>query len=214
MAIATVVLLFILFSSGNGQTSKHSHPHQPDAGTMPSLVEEERFHHKENPWLPPIHHLMSNEQYHGGTLFLQERNYQQLPQRSLQGGDYEDCPVCGEMKRVTLPDATVDVPTDGGSIMRLTCEELEEYGIIGNISSLLCPLVQPLVQDICGCEDMETESPSSIPSSSSSTEPPNPVTATEQSTSSGGTVPSTIFPLMWWMVLFVVSILWTRPLLD
>jgi hypothetical protein len=194
MTIAKIGLIFILASggsTGSGQDVRpNHHPRHLEDGKLPSLVEDQRINHQEDPWLPPIN-LISNDHYEQGRLFLQDA-YQQSQERSLQEGDYEDCLICGEMSIVTLPDTTVDVPTDGGFIMTLSCEELEEYGNIGNISSILCPLVQPLVQDLCGCEEVETDAPSSSPSSS--VEPSNPVTTTETeaSTDSGGIVPSTI----------------------
>lgn len=213
MTIATIVLLFILVSGGHGEYTRQNenHPHHLMDEKLQSLVEDERIQHRKDPWLPPIH-LISADQYDEGRFFLQYRHYQQQlqqeQQRSLQEGDYEDCPICGELKEITLPDATVEVPTDGGTIIRLTCEELEEYGNIGNISSVLCPLLQPMVQDLCGCEDMETDAPSSVPASAM--EPPNPVTTTEPPANSAGTVTSTITSFMWWMAV-VASILWTGP---
>jgi hypothetical protein len=84
------------------------------------------------------------------------------PRRDLEEEEADDCPVCGDLKMITLPDSTVQVPAeDGTTTMDLTCSELQELGNVGNISSVLCPLVQPLVQDACGCEDIATVAPSS-----------------------------------------------------
>lgn len=65
----------------------------------------------------------------------------------------DDCAICGDLKELTLPETTITVPTLTEDV---TCQRLEEWGNTGNISSALCPLIQPLVQDMCGCQDKET----------------------------------------------------------
>jgi hypothetical protein len=210
MTIATVVLLFILVSGGYSDDARLSHIEAQEKGHLLSLVAHKGIHQKDDLWLPTYH-------YDEGRLFLLDRHYRKQQQRSLQENTYDDCLICGENKRVTSADATVDVPTEGGSIMTMTCEELEQYGNIGNISSILCPLIQPLVQDVCGCEEMETQSPSSVPANSM--EPLQPVTTTTTTPTttattntpinSGGTMPSTFFSLMWGLATVVLSILVT-----
>ncbi|KAG7350588.1 hypothetical protein IV203_009948 [Nitzschia inconspicua] len=113
-------------------------------------------------------------------------DYQQTQQsfgRSLHNiNDIEisECSICGERRKVTLPETTVEVPTDSRSIMIVTCHELERYGHNGNISSILCPLIQPLVQDFCGCENDQTLTPTGgdgsnpTEASNTTTTPDNP----------------------------------------
>ena len=103
-------------------------------------------------------------------------------QRTLQGDDNAteidlvECPICGEDKYPTIKDAEVAVPTQQQGLLTLTCEELEENGKTGNVSSIECALIQPLVQDLCGCvsEDASTP-PVSSPSESpiGATDPPS-----------------------------------------
>ncbi|KAG7360230.1 hypothetical protein IV203_035329 [Nitzschia inconspicua] len=117
-------------------------------------------------------------------------DYQQTQQsfgRSLQINDIEisECSICGEGRKVTLPETTVEVPTDSRSIMIVTCHELERYGHKGNISSILCPLVQPLVQDFCGCEDDQILTPTDA-GGSNPTEASNTTMTSDNPTATSG----------------------------
>lgn len=81
-------------------------------------------------------------------------------QRALQAEDGDNfiCPICGDDASITLPTAELAVPALSGDLVTWTCEDLEASGILGNISSIECPLIQPLVQDVCGCEQGTSDS--------------------------------------------------------
>lgn len=70
---------------------------------------------------------------------------------------------------MTLPDVVVDVPFPLQQLQQqpqgrdddgeTTCSDLQQSGVVGRISSIECPLVQPFVQDTCGCVSLSTTSP-------------------------------------------------------
>mmetsp|Transcript_8307 Transcript_8307/g.13146 ORF Transcript_8307/g.13146 Transcript_8307/m.13146 type:complete len:492 (+) Transcript_8307:196-1671(+) len=57
------------------------------------------------------------------------------------------CNICGDGNEVTSGDATVETPENGS----FTCNQLVDLGMNGMIKDVECSLLQPAVQDPCGC---------------------------------------------------------------
>ena len=104
------------------------------------------------------------------------------------------CSVCGENRKMTMPIVMVDVLLEQG-LASMTCQELEEKGRNGSISSIECPLIQPMVQDQCGCVSEETSGPVGAPSST----PPS-------STANAATRWNNLESLSWMVSVVVVAI--------
>jgi hypothetical protein len=82
-------------------------------------------------------------------------------------GDFDEestssfvCNICGEGRIMTLPENVVESmafpiqqmhEVEGRNDIIITCNDLQRSGSMGLISSIECPLVQPFVQDLCGC---------------------------------------------------------------
>ena len=71
-----------------------------------------------------------------------------------------DCPICGEGMVVTRPNGIVMIPTQPNR----TCSQLLRANTLGKIKRQQCGLLQPFVQQRCGCIPQElTKRPTGTP---------------------------------------------------
>ena len=71
-----------------------------------------------------------------------------------------DCPICGEDMVVTRPNGIVMIPTQPNR----TCSQLLRANTLGKINRQQCGLLQPFVQQRCGCIPKElTKRPTGTP---------------------------------------------------
>lgn len=89
------------------------------------------------------------------------------------------CKICGEGKVSTKPDGIVNIPGDDSSS---TCLAVFEVAQAGGFNITICPTVQDIVEDPCGCED-DVEKASQAPTLAPVTKPtPAPIAPTEPTT--------------------------------
>jgi hypothetical protein len=80
-------------------------------------------------------------------------------QNNVLAQELFQCPVCGEGKEMTIPDGTVTVPQNG----EFECAQLVRFADQGTIDRQTCALVEPFVQEPCGCIEALVGNATEIP---------------------------------------------------
>ena len=70
----------------------------------------------------------------------------------LHSANALNCSVCGEGKRVTLPDSSFSIPSQPST----TCGDVELAGFNGELPESSCENLPDVIAEVCGCEANET----------------------------------------------------------